>query len=191
MEKRQSEEVALVVNSTPTVGGSTRARILFQLLIASAKSSIHLTTPYFLPDSNLTAELVRAIQERHVSVKILVPNKKSDHMLTRSASRRGYGALLKAGAELHEYRPSMIHAKILLIDGLWSVVGSTNLDFRSFGINDEVNMAVRGRNTAQRLESDFAADLANSRKLSYEEWLHRPLLERVPELLGWIIARQQ
>ncbi len=190
-ERRRSDELALVVNSTPTVGGSTRARILFQLMVASAKSSIDITTPYFLPDSNLTEELVRAVQERHVRVRIVVPNKRTDHLLTRSASRRGYGALLRAGAELYEYRPAMIHAKVLLIDGLWSVVGSTNFDPRSFGINDEVNMAVRGRETAERLARDFEVDVAESRKLSYDEWVHRPVLERVPELLGWLIERQQ
>jgi len=85
----------------------------------------------------------------------------------------------------------MIHAKVLLIDGLWSVVGSTNFDPRSFGINDEVNMAVRGRETAERLARDFEVDVAESRKLSYDEWVHRPVLERVPELLGWLIERQQ
>lgn len=190
-QQRPSDQTVLVVNSTPTMGGSTRARILFQLLIASATSSIHITTPYFLPDKNLTSELVRAIQQRNVKVKILVPNKKSDHMLTRSASRRGYGALLKAGAEVHEYKPAMIHAKVLLVDGLWSVVGSTNFDYRSFGINDEVNIAVRGNQMALRLERDFQADIKESRRLSFEEWVHRPAMERVPELLGWLIARQQ
>lgn len=190
-EKRPAEEIALVVNSTPTTGGSTRARVLFQLLIASARNSIHITTPYFLPDDPLTAELVRAVKERRIRVKILVPSKKSDHVLTRSASRRGYGPLLKAGADLYEYTPSMIHAKVLIIDGLWSVVGSTNLDYRSFGINDEVNLAVRGKGMAARLEHDFVTDIANSRKLTYEEWLRRPVLERVPELLGWLFARQQ
>jgi len=190
-EARNSEELALVVTSTPTIGGSTRARILFQLLISSAQHSIHINTPYFLPDKSLTAELVCAIQERQVEVKIVVPNKKSDHLLTRSASRRGYGPLLKAGAEILEYKPSMIHAKILIVHGLWSVVGSTNLDYRSFGINDEVNLAVRGKGMADRLERDFQMDAAAGRKLSYTEWASRPGTERVLELLGWLFARQQ
>jgi len=190
-ESRSSEQLALVVTSTPTIGGSTRARVLFQLLISSAKHSIHINTPYFLPDKSLTAELVRTIQERQVQVKIVVPNKNSDHMLTRSASRRGYGPLLEAGAEILEYKPSMIHAKVLIVDGFWSVVGSTNLDYRSFGINDEVNLAVRGKGMADRLEQDFQADTAAGRKLAYAEWASRPVAERVLELLGWLFARQQ
>ena len=180
----------LVVNSTPTVGGATRARVLFQLLLASARHSIAITTPYFLPDKSLMRELCRAI-ERGVKLRILVPGRKSDHLLTRSTSRGGYGPLLKAGADVYEYQPSMIHAKILCIDGLWSVVGSTNFDNRSFGINDEVNLAIEDRAVAQRLESDMANDLQQSRQISLEDWRRRPVTERATELLGWVIERQQ
>jgi cardiolipin synthase len=182
---------AMVINSTPTVGGSTRARILFQLLLAAAKRSISITTPYFLPDKSLTRELCRAIEERDVKVRILVPGRKSDHLLTRSTSRGGYGPLLKAGAEVYEYQPSMIHAKVLCIDGLWAVVGSTNFDNRSFGINDEVNLAVCDSAFAERLERDMSFDLGESRRVSLDEWRKRPVTERAPELLGWIFERQQ
>jgi cardiolipin synthase len=183
--------VAMVINSTPTVGGSTRARVLFQLLLASARRSISITTPYFLPDKSLTRELCRAIEERGVKVRILVPGRTSDHLLTRSASRGGYGPLLKAGAEVYEYQPAMIHAKVLCIDGTWAVVGSTNFDNRSFGINDEVNLAVCDARFAERLESDMSGDLLESRRVSLDEWAHRPFTDRAPELLGWIFERQQ
>ncbi len=182
---------ALVVNSTPTIGGSTRARVLFQLLLASAKQSISITTPYFLPDKSLSRELCRAIEERQVKIRILVPGHKSDHLLTRSTSRAAYGPLLKSGAEVYEYQPAMIHAKVLVVDNLWTVVGSTNFDNRSFGLNDEVNLAVRDASLAQRMESDFAHDLLESRRVTLDEWRHRPLFERAPELLGWIFERQQ
>ena len=181
----------MVVNSTPTVGGSTRARVLFQLLLASAKRSISITTPYFLPDKSLMGELCRAIEDRGVKVRILVPGRKSDHLLTRSTSRAGYGPLLKAGAEVYEYLPSMIHAKVLCVDGLWGVVGSTNFDNRSFGINDEVNLAVCDSAFAERLERDMAGDLEQSRRVSFDEWRRRPVTERAPEVLGWIFERQQ
>lgn len=181
----------MVVNSTPTAGGSTRARVLFQLLIASAQRSISVTTPYFLPDKSLIEELCRAIVDRHVKVRILVPGQKSDHMLTRSTSRGGYGPLLKAGAEVYEYQPSMIHAKVLCVDSLWAVVGSTNFDNRSFGINDEVNLAICDAAVAERLEADMAEDLRQSCRVSLEEWKRRPIFERAPEVLGWIFERQQ
>jgi cardiolipin synthase len=182
--------VAMVVNSTPSIGGGTRARVLFQLLLASARESISITTPYFLPDRSLTNELCRAV-ERGLRVRILVPGRKSDHMVTRSTSRAGYGELLKAGAEVYEYQPSMIHAKIMCIDNLWVVVGSTNFDNRSFGINDEVNLALRDAKIATRFENDMALDLEQSRRISLHEWRHRPVTERATELMGLVFQRQQ
>ena len=93
--------------------------------------------------------MVRAIRERGVAVTILTPGQHSDHLLTRRSSRRLYGPLLKAGAKIFEYEPTMIHAKVLVIDAMWSVVGSTNFDHRSFGINDEVNLAVVRRDAGR------------------------------------------
>jgi cardiolipin synthase len=189
--KIDSQHEVLVVSSSPSSGGSTRARILFQLLIASAKKTIHINTPYFLPDKSLSDELARAVQERGVEVHIVVPGRKSDLWLTRSSSRLGYGKLLKAGARIWEYEPAMIHAKILLIDGLWGVVGSTNCDYRSFGLNDEVNLAARDPEFVARLEQDFVSDVASSREITYEQWRKRNIFERAPELFGWVLERQQ
>ena len=135
-------------------------------------------------------ELCRAV-ERGLRVRILVPGRKSDHMVTRSTSRAGYGELLKAGAEVYEYQPSMIHAKVLCVDNLWVVVGSTNFDNRSFGINDEVNLAIRDANVALRFENDMAFDLEQSRRISLREWEHRPVTERATELMGMVFERQQ
>jgi cardiolipin synthase A/B len=187
----QSGNSVLVVNSTPSGGGSTRARILIQLLIASARRSIQITTPYFLPDSSMIEALLTAMRERGVDLNILVPGAHSDHMLTRSSSRRSYGRLLHAGARIFEYQPAMIHAKVLIIDRKWGVVGSTNFDYRSFGLNDEVNLAACDPEFAERLEQDFRRDLANSKEITYQHWAHRPLVERAPELLGWVFERQQ
>ncbi len=186
----RSEASVLVINSTPSAGGATRARVLFQMLVASAQKTIDVTTPYFLPDRSLSDEIVRAV-ERGVHIRIIVPGRHSDHFLTRSSSQRSFGKLLKAGVQIFEYEPAMIHAKILMIDGLWSVVGSTNFDNRSFGLNDEVNLAVRDSAFTARLEDDFAQDLANSRQVTYESWRRRPVLSRAPELLGWVLERQQ
>ncbi len=187
----QHDAPSMIVNSSPSAGRSTRARMLFQTLLAAAKESIEIHSPYFLPDSSGRAELVRAIRERGVHVRIITPGRKSDHLLTRRASRRLYGELLEAGAEIYEYQPSMIHVKSLVIDGLWSVVGSTNFDNRSFGINDEVNLAVRDPELAQRLRENFEADAARSRRVTYEEWKDRPWIERLEESAGWFLERQQ
>jgi cardiolipin synthase len=160
-------------------------------MVASARSTVSLTTPYFLPDPSFRGELVKAVRQRGVAVKIIVPGQKSDHTLTRTSSRRLYGDLLKAGAEIYEYQPSMIHVKSLVIDGTWAVVGSTNIDSRSFGLNDEVNVAIRDQEFARRMEQDFQNDLRHSRRVTYEEWRKRPLFQRLRELLGSIVERQQ
>jgi cardiolipin synthase len=184
------DSVTLVVDSSLTSGQSTRARMLFQTLIASAKERIDITTPYFLPDKGLRRELVRAV-ERGVKVTVICPGKHNDHVLTRRASRRLYGSLLKVGAEIYEYQPSMIHAKTLIVDGRWSVFGSTNLDHRSFSINDEVNVASNDVQLATRFREDFARDLAVSKKMTYRAWRHRPIIERFTEFWGRILERQQ
>ncbi len=187
----ENDTAALVVCSTPSDGGCIRIRMLYLTLLASAAKSIHITTPYFLPDKHISDAIARAVKDRGIEVRIVVPSKKSDHVLTRSASRRLYGPILKAGARIYEYQPSMIHAKVMLIDGLWSIVGSTNLDHRSFGINDEVNMAVRGAALYERLQQDFDRDVSESRELSYRDWRRRPFPERIVEFFGWFLQQQQ
>ena len=111
--------------------------------------------------------------------------------MTRRAGRRLYGELLAAGVEIHEFQPAMMHAKALVVDGVWGVVGSTNFDPRSFGHNDEVNLAVRDPGLAARLDADFARDLARSRRVTLDEWRRRPVGERVGELLIRVLDRQQ
>jgi cardiolipin synthase len=190
LEARGQSSV-LVVDSSPSAGRSTSARSLYQILLASARKTIHITTPYFLPDDSMRGEILRAIRERGVEVTIITPGKQSDHRVTRSSSRRLYGDLLKGGATIYEYGGTMIHTKSLVIDGLWCVVGSTNMDSRSFGLNDEVNLAVMDAKVAARLLEDFDRDLSQSRAVSYDEWRRRSIIERFEELFGWVIERQQ
>jgi len=181
----------MVIDSSPSIGQSTRARVLFQTLLGSARKSIFVNTPYFLPDRSAREEMVRAIRERGVKITIITPGKHTDHLLTRISGQRLYGQLLKAGAQILEYKPSMMHAKIMIVDGVWSVVGSTNFDNRSFGLNDEVNLAAFDHELAARLQQDFALDLAESKVVSYDDWKRRSLFERAHEWLGWVIERQQ
>jgi cardiolipin synthase len=181
--------LGMVVNSTPSAGRATQARLLFQILVASARESIRICSPYFLPDRSLMAELERAAR-RGVPVTILTPGKWNNHPITRLASRRRYGRLLAAGATVHEYQPAMIHAKVFIVDRLWAVVGSTNFDNRSFGLNDEVNLAVLERGFAAQLERDFAADLDQSRPITLTEWRRRSWAERTLALGARILERQ-
>ena len=84
-----------------------------------------------------------------------------------------------------------MHAKVMIVDGMWSVIGSTNFDNRSFGLNDEINLAAMDQELAARLQEYFVLDLADSRAVSYDDWKRRSLLERAHEWLGWVLERQQ
>lgn len=181
---------AMVVGSSPSQGKSTPARILYQALLGAAQKSICITTPYFLPDKGALRTLKDA-RARGVEVRILVPNRHNDHTLTRAASRGYYGELLKAGAKVYEYEPTMLHAKVMVVDGEWSVVGSTNFDSRSFQLNDEVNLATFDRELAGKLTALFENDLTQSKEITYEQWRKRPLWERAVGFVSWLAARQQ
>jgi cardiolipin synthase len=153
-----------VVLSTPH-GGETQARILFQALIRSARKSLRITTPYFLPDRSARAALEAAVR-RGVAVQILTAGPHIDHPMVRKLSRESSRRMLEVGAEIFEYQPSMIHAKLMTVDSEWSVIGSTNFDHRSFGLNDEVNLAVLDREVAAGIEQDLEEDLRQSRRLT-------------------------
>jgi cardiolipin synthase len=187
----EGDTPAMVVGGTPSVGGSSRNRIIFQVFLASANKSLFITNPYFLPDAGIRRELIRAVRERGVDVKVITSSHNTDQSFTRSASRRLYGELLEAGVEIYEYQPTMNHVKTMLVDGLWSVVGTTNFDHRSFGLNDEVNLVARSRELTERIEQDFRRDLSKSRRVTYQEWENRSLGERFSETLSGLLERQQ
>jgi cardiolipin synthase len=170
---------SFVVSSTPR-GGGTQARILFQALIKSARQSIRITTPYFLPDRSARHALVEAVQ-RGVQVQILTAGPRIDHPYIRTLSRHSSRHLLRGGAEIFEYLPAMIHAKLMTVDGQWNVIGSTNFDHRSFALNDEVNMAVLDRELAAVIEADLFEDLKQSRPLTLAMLYERTPLGKLEE----------
>jgi cardiolipin synthase len=180
---------AMLVRSSPS-DRATASRLVFQMLIEGAADEIAITTPYFLPDRSLRQALVRATQ-RGVRVRVLVPGRVSDQRLVRLASRRMYDELLDAGIRLFEYRPGMMHAKTLMVDRTWAVVGTTNVDNRSFEHNDELNVAFRDPAIAERLLEDFRSDLALSDEITPVNWRARPALEKLVEPVCWLLERQQ
>ncbi len=180
----------LVVIGTPSPARSSRARVLFQVLLTAARESIDLNSPYFLPDASVQRVLMAAAR-RGVRVRVITPGRATNHPVARRASRRRYGELLKAGVEIYEYQPRMIHAKILVVDGNWCVAGSTNFDSRSFDLNDEINMAVQDRELAARLNTDFERDRASSLRVTYAAWQRRPLGEKALATMGRFLERQE
>ena len=180
---------AFVVKSSPA-DRATASRVLFQTLIEGAERSVRISTPYFLPDKAFRRALERVIA-RGVSITAIVPGPVTDQRFLRLASRRSYGTLIKAGMKILEYQPGMTHVKMMVVDDLWSVIGSTNLDNRSFEHNDEMNVAIRDPAIAARLTRDFDADVSRSRPMSYSDWRRRPIWEKLIGTLAWLLERQQ
>ena len=137
---------------------------------------------YFVPDGAMEDALLAAVG-RGVRVVVLVPGA-IDHNLVRQASRGKFGKMLKAGVEIHEYRPALLHSKTMIVDGVWSTIGSTNLDNRSFALNDELNLVVYDPAVARRLEKIFTDDIALSKKVDYRTWRRRGLIDRTMELFS-------
>lgn len=182
--------LGLAVGSTPTSGQSTRARMLVQFLLATARESIYLCTPYFIPDLGIRRELIAAAK-RGVRIRILTGGPYTDLALVRRAGRRRYGDLLEANIEIWEYSPHMMHTKVLVVDACWSLLGSTNIDHRSFALNDEVNLLVVGADLGAQLQRTFEDDLLHSQALDIASWRRRPWGERVLATLGRVIERHQ
>jgi cardiolipin synthase len=180
---------AFAIKSSPS-DRSTVSRALFQTVIEGANGKVLIATPYFLPDKAFR-EAIKRTTARGVKMTVIVPGNKTDQRWVRLASRRMYGQMLEAGVRIFEYEPGMTHVKMLLVDDLWAIVGTTNLDNRSFEHNDEVNVAFRDANVNARMTRDFEADIARSGEIDLQEWRQRPVWEKLLGTFAWILERQQ
>ena len=179
--------VAQVVRSSPA-SGSIAMYNMYLLAISSARRSISLTNPYFLPDERMTKSLIEA-RGRGVRVMLLLPGA-IDNNIVRQASRAGFGKLFDAGVEIYEYQPGLLHAKTMAVDGVWATIGSANVDNRSFALNEELNVAMYDGVMAGRLEKIFAEDIAHSRKVDEQRWRSRGPVTRLLELLAMPFREQ-
>jgi cardiolipin synthase A/B len=170
-----------VARSSPASGSAAMYTTLL-LALSSARTSVLVTNPYFVLDDTMREAVLRTVR-RGVRVAVLVPAV-IDHNLVREASRAQFGALLRAGVEIYEYTPALLHAKTMVIDGVWATVGSTNLDNLSFAFNDELNLIVYDRAFARQLERVFDEDVKLSRQVTYAAWKGRGLKARLFELLA-------
>lgn len=170
---------AQMFHSSPQEG-SESVRLMYLLAIAAARHTILLEQAYFVPDELSRHMLIQAAQ-RGVRVEIIVPGGRTDAPLVRRASRALWGDLLRAGIKLYEFQPTNFHCKLMVVDGLWASVGSTNFDNRSFRLNDEANLNVYDRDFARRLEEVFAEDRTRSREITYKAWRRRPWTEKLRE----------
>jgi cardiolipin synthase A/B len=157
--------------------------LLQAVAFTAAEKRIFITNAYCTPTNDQVQQLVKAVQ-RGVDVRILLPGAKNDQPLTKSAGRTAYGKLLEGGVKIFEYEPTMIHEKSMVIDGLFSMVGSSNLDARSSEINEELDVVVYDEKFGREMESIFGKDLAQSRQYTLSEFKNRSLWERATE---WVM----
>lgn len=146
--------------------------LLYTLAIASARREVIIQNPYFAPDDGV-CELLGMMVKRGVAVHLMVPGGRTDSPFVRRAGCFLYGELLRAGVRLYEFGPTLIHQKIVVVDGIWSHIGSTNFDSRSLSLNEEVGIGVRDADVARQLKQAFENDLRRSRELSLEQWQQR------------------
>jgi len=176
----RGEDLVRIVSSK---GGDDRYDIYNAYLAAieQARHSIWLTQAYFAPGERMLAALAAAAR-RGVDVRILVPGL-TDHSMLIDASRSCYGDLLEAGVRIYERKDAMVHAKTAVIDGVWSTVGSTNFDYRSFLHDDEVNAVVVSRRLGEAMQDAYRADIATAQPVDLDTWRRRPLGDRLRERL--------
>ncbi|HEU4664113.1 MAG TPA: phospholipase D-like domain-containing protein [Dokdonella sp.] len=170
-------------------GGSENMEIMYLLAIAAAERSILLEAAYFIPDDRTVEALLQA-RRRGVRVDVIVPGPVNDAKITRYASRNQWGMLLSAGVSIHEYQPTMFHCKVLVVDGYFTSVGSTNFDERSFRLNDEASLNVFDPAFAAHQEALFEQDRARSEPYTLAKWQARSLKERAYEAIASWVSSQ-
>ena len=165
--------------SSPETGASA-ARTCYYLSIAAARRTIDIANPYFIPDQG-AIDLLMAASRRGVKVRVMVAGIHNDNWMARQNSVRLYGPLLEAGIEIYEYNHTMLHQKTMVVDGVWSTVGTTNFDSRSFAHNEENNVCVCDGQLAKQLEAIFAADITGCDAMTLKKWRTAPLLDKLAQ----------
>jgi cardiolipin synthase len=182
----KGNEVVRAIGSSPEEPYSQMYVTLLSA-INSAETQVFLTNAYFVPDPQLLAALKGAVQ-RGVDVRLLLPSK-TDSMMVYYASRSYYDELLSAGVKIYERQDALLHAKTALIDGVWSTIGSTNLDWRSFTNNQEINAVMLGQDFGAQMQAMFETDLESSKPITLEDWRKRSIAARIKERTARLWAR--
>lgn len=179
--KAAGDKLVRVVASSP----DDKQNIIYTdvlVAIKTARKTVHVTMAYFSPDKKIIGALCRAAK-RHVDVALVLPGF-SDSWLILEAGRAHYAELLKCGVKIYERHDALLHAKTVVIDGVWSTVGSSNMDMRSFLHNREVNVIVLGSDFAAEMEAMFQRDVSEGNLVTLEKWRRRPLVPRMKQWLA-------
>jgi cardiolipin synthase len=186
--ERRGKHLVQVIKSSPSEGSST-VKLMYIVSMVSAQKRIWINNAYFVPDRDTVRALESAVR-RGVDVRVIVPGEIIDVPIVRQAARLYYDDLLRRGIKLFEYQPTMMHAKTMVVDGIWSTVGSSNFDARSFRLNDEVNVNIHDEGIAAQMEAMFEEDLKRSEEIKLRPWLKRPRFARVKEWIAGVFKPQ-
>ena len=182
----QGKDIVRAIGSTPDDPYSLIYLTLISA-ISNAEKQVHLANAYFVPDPQLIKALLDAAR-RGVDVKLILPGY-SDSAMTFYAGRSYYTELLAGGVKIYERQGALLHVKTAIVDGVWSCVGSSNLDWRSALDNDEINAVILGREFAQQMEAAYAADISASKEVDRSTWARRSLLLRLKEEAARLFGR--
>jgi cardiolipin synthase len=175
---------------TSPTGGVSSVQVLYYLAIKAARREIIIQNPYLLPDDDALEALADAVK-RGVDVRIMVPATTStDSPIVQHASHHRYGLLLQKGIKIWEYKKTLLHQKVIIVDGVWSCIGSTNFDRRALQLNDEVSMGVLDAGLASQLKAVFADDLKFCEERHFDEWQHRGLWHKAEDGLAYLASSQ-
>lgn len=163
--------------------------LMLMTALAAAQKSIRIGTPYFVPDAITRQQLLEA-RNRGVDIEIIVPGERTDARLVQKASRHFWGELLEAGIKIHEFEPTMYHCKLVIVDDVWTSVGSTNIDERALRLNDEANINFYDREFARHQIAMFLSDLKRSTPYTITKWRQRPMSERFSDWLAGLLRTQ-
>lgn len=181
--------VAHVAYSSPSTNVAS-VQLLYYLAISAAQREIIIQNPYFLPDADAVEALHDAVK-RGVKIHVMLPSAEvNDSPIVQHASHHLYGALLERGLKIYEYRKTLLHQKVMIVDGVWSTVGSTNFDDRSFEINDEVSIGIHDPVVAQNLRAAFVSDLQHASAITLEQWRQRSLWHKLKDGTAFLFNEQ-
>jgi cardiolipin synthase len=170
-------------------GGVSRLELLYKLAIATAQKELIIQNPYFIPDGEVVGLLEKAVR-RGVRVRVMVPGVVTDSSIVRHAGHRRFDELLAHGVRICEYQRTLNHQKVMIVDGIWSHVGSTNFDDRSLDINDEASVGLIDESVASRLRAAFERDLRACTPLDLASWRERPLWHRFVDRASYLLNEQ-
>jgi cardiolipin synthase len=182
-------EISAHVVSSASGDAVSSVAMLYTVAIAAARREVLIQNPYFAPSDGVV-ELFAMMVRRGVKVHLMVPGKHTDSPFVRRAGCSLYTALLEAGVRLYEFEPTLLHQKIVVVDEIWSHVGSTNFDARSLALNEEIGVGILDAGIAAQLKAAFNEDLRRSRELKLEQWRRRPIFARAYERFAYLLHEQ-